>query len=68
MQLLEKIEEFGKLSVGRNYVKLIESQIGVMKLRIGGSTGPGVQDLIKVKEQLDEKLKVLYETLGISIQ
>ena len=67
-QLLEKIEEFGILSVGRNYVKLIESQIGVIKLRIGGSTGPGVQDLIKVKEQLDEKLKVLYETLGISIQ
>ena len=68
VQLLKKIEEFEKLSVGRNYVKLIESQIGFIKLRIRGSTGPGVQDLIKVKEQLDEKLKLLYETLGINIQ
>ena len=68
VQLLKKIEEFEKLSVGRNYVKLIKSQIEIIKLRIRGSTGSEVQDLIKIMEQLDEKLKVLYKTLGISIQ
>ena len=64
-QLLEKIEEFGKLSVGRNYAKLIDSQIEVIKLRIGGSTEPEVQDLINVKEQLEMKLEVVHTTLDI---
>ena len=36
-------------------VKLIESQIEVIKLRIAGSTGPEVQDLKNVKEHLDIK-------------
>ena len=66
-QLLDKIEEFEKLGSCRNYIKLIESQIGVIELRIGGSTGPEVQDLIRVKEYLDKKLKVLYEIRGRSI-
>ena len=68
VQLLDKIEEFEKLGCCRNYIKLIESQIEVIELRIGGSTGPAVQDLIRVKEHLDKKLKILYETLGRSTQ
>ena len=63
VQLLKKIEEFEELSVGRNYVKLIESQIEVIKLQIAGTTGPEVQDLKKVKEHLDKKLEVLRKTL-----
>ena len=63
-KLLEKIKEFEKLSVGRNYAKLIESQIGVIKLRIKGSL-EGVHDLKKVQEKLEEKLKMIYKTLSV---
>ena len=63
VQLLKRIEEFEELSVGRNYVKLIESQIEVIKLQIAGTTGPEVQDLKEVKEHLDKKLEVVRKTL-----
>ena len=63
-QLLEKIKEFEKLSVGRSYAKLIESQIGVIKLRIKGSLDKEVQDLKEVQEKLEERLKIVYETLS----
>ena len=61
-QLLEKIEEFEGSSVGRNYAKLIESQIEVIKLRIADSTTE--PELQNVKEQLDRKLEVVCKTLG----
>lgn len=62
-KLLLVIEEFQVLGIGRNYAKLLESQLSVINLRIKGSDPKLVASLRKTKDQLEKKLKLVQETL-----
>ena len=58
-ELLHKIKEFEELSVARNYVKLIETQLAVIDTRLKGTVGSEREDLRKTQEKLKKKLDLI---------
>ena len=62
-ELLNKIDEFKEMGVARNYAKLIENQLVVMKTRLRGTTGPDAEYLEKTKEELEKKLMLVQEAV-----
>ena len=58
-ELLHKIKEFEELSVARNYVKLIETQLAVIDTRLEGTVGSEREDLRKTQEELKKKLDLI---------
>ena len=64
-KLLLKIEEFQSLGVQRNFAKLIEAQLDIIKLRLKGEV-LGKKESIQLKntvEKLEKKLEVVRGTL-----
>ena len=62
-ELQNKIEEFQKMGVARNYAMLIENQLAVIDTHLEGTTGPETHDLRETKEKLEKKLKLVQEAL-----
>ena len=62
-ELLHLIEEFHKLGMTRNYAKVIQNQVEVIKRRLKSDVGPQSQDLQEAKEKLEQKLEVVTKTL-----
>ena len=58
-ELLRKIKEFEELSVARNYVKLIETQLAVIETRLESTVGSEREDLRKTQEELKKKLDLI---------
>ena len=50
-QLLLTMEEFHKLGANRNYAKLLENQLAVIKQRLEGTVGEETRDLRQTKEK-----------------
>ena len=63
-RLLLTIEEFHKLGINRNYAKLLENQLAVVKHRLEGSVGAETKDLRKTKEEIEKKLQLVETTLN----
>ena len=64
-QLYEKIVEFHKLGITRNYAKLLENQIAMIEHRLEGQGGEDTAtDLREVKEKLETQLKVVLEAVN----
>ena len=61
--LLSVMEEFHSLGVNRSYAKLIENQLRAIETHIEGATGDEAADLIKTKEELEKKLKIVKRAL-----
>ena len=64
--LFGTIEEFQKLGVNRNYVKLLENQLDVIKQRLEGTVGEETKYLCKTKDELEKKLKHVQEAQKLS--
>ena len=62
-QLLRAIEDFQMLGISRNYLKVLENQLNVIKQYLEGEIGPKAEHLRKTKEELERKIKVVKETL-----
>ena len=62
-KLLEAIDEFETLGIGRNYAKLIENQLRVIESRLEGTVGPEAADLKKTKEDLEKRLIIVHDAL-----
>ena len=63
-QLRLTIDEFQKLGVSRNYIKVMENQLAVVNHRLEGSTGEEASDLREMKEAIEKKIKVVQEELS----
>ena len=63
-RLLLTIEEFHKLGINRNYAKLLENQLAVVKHRLEGSVGAETKDLRKTKDVIQKKLQLVETTLN----
>ena len=61
-QLFSTTEEFQRLGVNRNYAKLLENQLDVIKQRLEGTVGEETKYLSKTKDELEKKLKLVHET------
>ena len=64
--LFRTIEEFQKLGVNRNYVKLLENQLDVIKQRLEGTVREETKYLSKTKDELEKKLKLVQEAQKLS--
>ena len=64
--LFRTIEEFQKLGVNRNYAKLLENQLDVIKQRLEGTVGEETKYLSKTKDELEKKLKLVQEAQKLS--
>ena len=62
-KLLELLEEYQKLGMARNYAKVLQNQVEVIKRRLKGAVGPQSHDLQKTQEKLEQKLQVVSTTL-----
>ena len=66
-ELLSVLDQFHTMSMSRNYCKVLESQIEIIKHHIDGAAGDGNrQDAVilrTVKEELETKLKLVENTL-----
>ena len=57
------IEDFQKLGVNRNYIKVLENQLLVVNHRLEGETGDKAKHLQEVKKKIEKKLKVVKVTI-----
>ena len=60
---LKTIQEFQTLGINRNYVKLLENQLAMIKHRLEGATGQETQDLRETKAKLEREIQLVQETL-----
>ena len=58
-QLVLTIEDFQKLGVNRNYIKVLENQLVLVNHRLEGETGDMAEHLRKMKEKIEKELKVV---------
>ena len=63
---LEQLKSFQKLGVNRNYVKLLENQLDVIKQRLEGTVREETKYLSKTKDELEKKLKLVQEAQKLS--
>ena len=62
-ELLLTIEDFQKLGVNRNYIKVLENQLLVVNHRLEGETGDKAKHLQEVKKKIEKELKVVKVTI-----
>ena len=62
-QLLHAIEEFQMWGISRNYLKVLENQLCVVKQYLEGEHGAKAKHLRKTKEELERKIEVVKKTL-----
>ena len=62
-QLLLTIEDFQKLGVNRNYIKVLENQLLVVNHHLEGETGDTAKHLQEVKKKIEKMLKVVKATI-----
>lgn len=62
-QLVKAIEEFHVLGITRNFVKVLESQLHIVEHYLQGEIGPSATELGKIKKELEDKIRVVSETL-----
>ena len=58
-ELLLTIEDFQKLGVNRNYIKVLENQLLVVNHRLEGETGDKAKHLQEMKKKIEKELKVV---------
>ena len=58
-KLTRDITEFENMSISRSYVKVIQSQLYVIEVRLEGSVGKETEPLMKTKEELEKKIKIV---------
>ena len=63
IELLSVIDEFQKLGISRNYVKILEDQLFMIKQRLEGEIGDNVTDLRNSKNEIEKKLVLVNKTL-----
>ena len=63
MELKTIILEFERLGISRNYAKLLDNQIILIKQRLRGQIGDEVDDLRDVRDELEKKLSVVNDAL-----
>ena len=61
-ELLKNITEFETLGLARNYVQLIENQLAVVETHLKGSVGSDSDELRKVKDEIEKRLKMVKDT------
>ena len=64
IELLTVIDEFQKLGLSRNYVKILEDQLFVIQQRLEGEIGENVADLRNSKDEIEKKLVLVNKTLS----
>ena len=63
VKLNATIVEFERLGLSRNYAKLLENQIAVIKQRLEGEPGDEASDLRQVLKELEGKLTVVRQAI-----
>ncbi len=66
-KLSSNILEFESLGVACNYAKLIENQLAVIETHLEGTVVPDTDDLCKIKNDLEKRLKVIQAAKSGSI-
>ena len=64
IELLTVIDEFQKLGISGNYVKILEDQLFVIQQRLEGEIGENVADLRNSKDEIEKKLVLVNKTLS----
>ena len=62
-KLTQVIDVFQGMSINRSYAKVIQNQLAVIEHRLEGTVGADTEPLVKTKKELEQKLKILMETL-----
>ena len=60
---LKTVQEFQTLGINRNYLKLLENQLAMIKHRLEGANGQETQDLRKTKVKLEKEIWLVQKTL-----
>ena len=64
IELLSVIDEFQKLGLSRNYVKILEDQLFVIQQRLEGEIGENAADLRHSKDEIEKKMVLVNKTLS----
>ena len=63
IELLSVIDEFQKLGISRNYVKILEDQLFVIQQRLEGEIGENTADLRHSKDEIEKKMVLVNKAL-----